>query len=1709
MIRHKLGPVLGAPLYLLAALAMTFACAGAALALPSSPTVAGIAGGGSNPTFNTSGSSLTVTQTSTRAVIDWATFNIANGESVTFNQPSSSAIAFNVVPASAGVTTIAGQLTANGGVWLFSPAGIVFGPGAVVNTGSFLASTGLFNSTSLNEALNDNSVQIFPQTSLSTAAITVDAASGILPPASISATAGFVLLQSPTIVQDGDVSASDAVVYNTDEDIGNGVTISPGAGGVTLVDEQSFSGGQGASNFTQTGTTTAGTWFEVDAAEDVTSAPGDGIINLGGHVSASGMKATGNPNDETNGFSVILDGDSAGATTQTEVTTVDASTSTVVAAQGIYATGGQVKTGLWTSNGGAVSITAGGAGVEVDQALVSNGTGLVTIGGDNNVAIDANITAAGSALIGSAGQVQVGANVTIQAGASISGSSLALFSTGDVVADPTSTLLVGPSLSAPNGALSVSAGGNILVTAAPGFHLHQTLVGQGGDVTLGTAVAGSIALQATGVNDVGGAINVPGAISAPGGISLDATGPANVDGSITSAGSVFIATNALNLGPSGGIAAGFAGSGPAPAGTLSTGDSSANLTLQDSTNAGLVPVAQAPAAGDITLGAPIAWSNPGTLTLDAFHSINVSGSITDTGTAQVVLKTDDGGTGGDYSFVDGGSLSFTNTPGGGQGLTINGQAYTLVYSQADLLNINNDLGGFYALAAPLNLAPLNSAGTAGTATIFSAAPIASLVSQPFTGTFTGLGNTISNLNIVAATPIVQVESAGGYATTGQVGLFGTVGPTGVVRDVNLVDATVSGVDGMQVGTLIGGLAGTVKDSSSSGQVSVGSGLTTAQGYAYADVGGLVGGGDGTIVNSSSSALVSAGDGFAGGLVGVVSQGGSIAGSSASGSVSVGSYSGNAADSVPMAGGLVGLIYGYQFGGVNPIQVNVSGSFATGAVSGGSGTDVGGFVGLVEQGQVTTSYATGPVTQTAAPVIFSASNLPSNLIGGFAGVVFTGGTVTQSWASGAVTTVGPAAAVSNTTPGSFAGGFVGDMDGGGSVSDSYSLGPVTATGGAGNVDGGFVGLIQGAATANAVYATGFVSSTGLSAGLVGLLGNGGDTASPTGFISNSYWDEGTTGQTVGYNQNGSGTPTNVTGIGVGTSFSPYAAATYANFDLTNTWYLVPGATRPILRSEYSTTITDAHQLQLMALNPGADYTLANNIDASETSSASGVWNPASGFVPVGGNGEPAFTGTLNGDGHSISNVFINYSTVVSQVGPAGFSTNGYVGLFGVIGPGGVVQDINLAKVNVTGAGEMQVGALAGSDQGAVDHATSSGIVATGATDNTTTPITFADAGGLLGDASVGGVISNSSSSATVAAGASGSIAGGLVGSLVGGASITNSFATGDVSVAASTTTLGAEVGGLVGAVYGYNNPNTVGSDPASITGSYATGAVSSGAEAVAGGLAGFVQNGQLTIDYATGPVTQTASGNMVDNGAGGFAGDITSNSVVSQSWASGAVTIVGGTDANHYAFGGGFAGDVDGGAHINDSYSLGSVTSTGSSFSIVGGFAGVLANSQAVMPGTIIIGVYATGQVSGGGFTAGLVGSTNTGTFLTRSYWDQATTGQTAAVASAAPGTVATGADQPVPVGGSGPSPYQAASYPNLTGGWVLIAGETRPILASEYSTTITDAHQLQLMGLNLGVQYTLANNIDASETTTRLPASGTRPTASCPSGPPQRPSPAG
>ncbi len=82
-------------------------------------------------------------------------------------------------------------------------------------------------------------------------------------------------------------------------------------------------------------------------------------------------------------------------------------------------------------------------------------------------------------------------------------------------------------------------------------------------------------------------------------------------------------------------------------------------------------------------------------------------------------------------------------------------------------------------------------------------------STRFTGTFEGLGNTISNLTIDAS------------GNTGvDVGLFGTIGSGGVVRDLGLVGGAVTGGSLATAGGLAGSNYGTISNAYETGVVVV-------------------------------------------------------------------------------------------------------------------------------------------------------------------------------------------------------------------------------------------------------------------------------------------------------------------------------------------------------------------------------------------------------------------------------------------------------------------------------------------------------------------------------------------------------------------------------------------------------------------------------------------------------------------------------------------------------------------------------------------------------------------------------------------------------------------------------------------------------------------------------------------------------------------------
>jgi len=82
----------------------------------------------------------TIQQQSNRLVINWDSFNVGADARVQFLQPGRDSIALNRVTGGT-VSSIFGQVAANGQVWLLNPAGIVFGQGARVDVGGLVASS--------------------------------------------------------------------------------------------------------------------------------------------------------------------------------------------------------------------------------------------------------------------------------------------------------------------------------------------------------------------------------------------------------------------------------------------------------------------------------------------------------------------------------------------------------------------------------------------------------------------------------------------------------------------------------------------------------------------------------------------------------------------------------------------------------------------------------------------------------------------------------------------------------------------------------------------------------------------------------------------------------------------------------------------------------------------------------------------------------------------------------------------------------------------------------------------------------------------------------------------------------------------------------------------------------------------------------------------------------------------------------------------------------------------------------------------------------------------------------------------------------------------------------------------------------------------------------------------------------------------------------
>jgi hypothetical protein len=379
-------------------------------------------------------------------------------------------------------------------------------------------------------------------------------------------------------------------------------------------------------------------------------------------------------------------------------------------------------------------------------------------------------------------------------------------------------------------------------------------------------------------------------------------------------------------------------------------------------------------AMDIAFDATLNWARSHRLTLDSYRSIVVSRPITSQGTGGVTLTTNDGGSGGDYSFADKGKIAFLDTT---SSLVINARDFALVRDIATLAaDIQATPAGAYALAQGYNATTDGAYQNAAIAT-------------PLTGIFEGLGHGVTNLTVDGARRNLQT------------GFFAEIASNATVRDLRMTNETVDGY--ARVGGIAAVNAGTLQAVSVQG--------TVTGHHGNNETGGVVGFNQGTIIGAASSAGVGAtAAGNVGGLVGV--NEGAIALSSASGNVSSAIGSG--------VGGLVGL---------NQVDGAILASFATGTVTAGdtlkTGDEyVGGLVGL-SLGRIVESYARGAVAGGSG---FSGQdNTYSVFAGGLAGEV-EGGTINQAYSTGTVS-VGDEDA--------FAGGVIGfDNPGGTGLTAVY-------------------------------------------------------------------------------------------------------------------------------------------------------------------------------------------------------------------------------------------------------------------------------------------------------------------------------------------------------------------------------------------------------------------------------------------------------------------------------------------------------------------------------------------------------------------------------------------------------------------------------------------------------------------------------------------------
>lgn len=1512
-----------------------------AATLPSSTAAVGVVAQSSHPLptggqvvsgkvgFAQNGNTLTIDQNSRRAIIDWQSFDIGSGNTVTFHQPGRDSVALNRVLGS-DPSAIYGHLQANGQVFLVNPYGVYFAPGAQVDVGGLVAST-------LNISDNDFLHDKYQFSGSSSAGVRNDG--------SIQAEKeGYVALLGRTVDNHGSITTLRGATA-----LGAGASVSLTLAGQDLVSFQVD--GAALDALVANGGVITADGGRVVLSAQAKDALLQTVVNNQGRIQAQTVRSHGGTID-------LLGGDAgtvqvagtldASAPTTSDGGVIETSGAHLKVADGavlteesahgddgswlidpqdftIAASGGDISGTTLSANlaKGSVTIksTTGGTGGHGDifvNDMVSWGSHTLTLRAERNIVVNAPMNVSNKAGLtlqyghGDRHGVIDGVTADYIVNAPINLASTSYFKTklgssGSTVSYTIITSLGNAGSKTKKDLQGISGSMSRHYVLGADIDASTTATWNDG---AGFAPLGSSKSNFTGVFDglghtingltidrptfdgVGlfGVVGKKGVVRNVGLVGGSVAGYSSVGGLVGSnSGTIANAHVTTSIHGGGDSVGGLAGSTTSDSkisNAYATGGIAGSNDVGGLVGDNLGSIDNAFASGSVhgagdSVGGLIGLNATSGSLLNTYASGNVDGFFEVGGlvgrnrgyirnayaTGSVSGRDVVGGLVG---YNDGNIWSVYETGHVSGTDTVGGVVGFNAVSRAVMYGYwDTDTSG-QSVAIGSNLGVQNTAG-------MTTAQLASALPPGFTGDIWGnAGNT--------STPYLRANESFGVASPVLLGGGGTSTVYSLILTLDqLQNIEHAGLSGNYALAADIDATATVNWNDGAGFDPIGGGSTAFVGI-FDGMGHTI---TGLTINRPGEAGV--------GLFGVVGNGGVVR--------NVGLLGGNVHGGVDV-GELVGLNHG-----------TISHTYATGNVignvTGSSNGYVGGLVGQ-NSGSISDAYATGSVSGREG-------------VGGLVGLNGFPGSIVNAYATGSVT---------GSVNGKGVGGLVGENAS--AIANAYATGNVSGA----SAVGGLVGQNDSSSGIRSVYAAGHVDGSSGVGGLIGLnTGNAGS-------ITSGYWDTDTSGQSVGI---GGGSGASVQGKTTRQLAAAlpagFNASVWANAGNQTTPYLVAStssglATPVLLGSDASTTpavynlILTLSQLQNIEYTGlAANYALGANINASSTAS----WNGGAGFDPIGDK-VTSFTGTFDGLGHTITGLVINRPSTIG------------VGLFGAVGGNGIVRNVGLVNGSVRGGGS--VGGLIGSNLGG----TVSNSYNTGAVQGIGTGV---DTSGIIGDM-VGGLI-GLNDGAVDGVYASGAVSGhDNVGGLVGGnwGTIGNAYATGSVNGRMS-------IGGLVGEML-----------DGSLSNVHATGNVTGTSSGVGGLLGeGFVFGGgsiSISDAYASGSVSGTSQ-------VGGLIGDTSNLGDIRNVYASGDVSA---TATYAGATVGGLVG-YNYFSPISNAYATGNVNGVAT-----GGYVGGLLGRNA---SSIITNVYASGHVSGAGILRGLIGKGSNSSCV-GCHWDIDTPG---------------------------------------------------------------------------------------------------------------------